>query len=385
MSSLLVGLKFEFHARQMEDAGVVPGADAKINLGLQKDAIHAKIANGIHAVDLNAAMEPNVDPHKHQSQLLQITPTTSIGENLLAIGNTPVHGSSKHPEQEFWVVKNARHFTEHYGWVAVECSSPVMSPATVANDTKRVLQAIQASTEATTRLTHKFGLHLHVSQSEGSLSLKFAKRVATIVFAIEDDILWELVRPNMRYENGSLGTTSNFNRGFKRSSTGLSDGFELLPNVLLDVSERQMRNLWGATSLEELEWQLQAVAVFETKNALSLSRHEHPDGTMTWTIEFRHAQSSLDASFVKSWTSVVVGICKVAMLPDDLYSEKLTFMCNIVRSPRILTPTKIGLVLSKLGQGFTSKEGIDVPCFDDWKERLSLQKEGVDPDIADSS
>lgn len=384
---LYFGLEFEFYVRPVKDAEVAPDGDTRLNMKLQKEAVLAKIANGIQSAGLNAAMELNVHPDEFQSQLLRSTPATSIWKNLLAMGNIPINGDARYPGYSLWVVKDGGELIEQDGWIPVECSSPTMCHIRAANDTERALQAIVSSAETTVRLCSP-AFHVHVNQTGGAVSLKFVKRVATIVYAIEDEILWELVRPFRRRANGSLASMSSFARDPERQgeSEGLKDGFQLLPNILRDNSGRQMRNLWGSNSLDDLEWQLRAVQESDTRTALALARHEHPNGRMNWTIEFRHAQSSLQNNFFKLWMGVVLAICKISSLPDDAYSQRLTYLCNIVQSnPTLGKRKKIELVISMLGYGFVTAEGIPVPRIEDWNQRLDLRDAGLDPDVAGNS
>lgn len=372
---LLLGVELEFYVPPEASPERAP---QKSMPGLQrrllKDAVYLKMAKAIRAAGLPAAMLINVRSSEYSSQLVKQARPGSIWKNLMAMGPDRVDSGATHPGYRYWLVKDEDDlWGEEQGWVAAKCSSPILTHSQASTQTARALGAIRTSVNGRTRVHERCGYHVHVSQG-GDVTLKFVRRVATLVFLLEDEVLFNLVHAARRQQNASLATKSNFSAmcSSPRNSQAVEAGFLQLPASVRDRFGHKLRHLWTTHNIDDMQQLLLAVPTCYMKTALALKVHEHPDGSETWTIEFRHAQASFEANFVNAWMNLVVAICKMAMLPPAAFATQIDQLLSVLRSPSLRKNEKIGRVLSLFRFGVpgqaTSAFGLSM---EDWIGRTT--------------
>lgn len=371
---LLLGLELEFYLPPDVEYEAAPNGSARgLQRRLLKDAVYTQVAKALQAADLPAAVLLNVRQSEHHSQLVKRALPGTIKDNLMSMGGTPIDESSIYPDYNYWLIKDEDDlWGDEQGWVAAKCSSPILSHPQATNDARKALTSIQASTNGRVMVNHRCGYHIHVSQG-GDIGLEFTRRVTTLVFLLENHVLFPLVHPSRQEQNGPLATTSTFST--LRSSPGnakeISAGFLQLPGTVRNEHGHKLRHLWTADNMDELQQLLLAIPRCYTKTALALKVHEHPDDSETWTLEFRHAQASFELGFFQAWMNLVVAICQLAMLPSDNFAAQLSSLNGVLRNSSLGKDEKIRRALSAIRFGIPGQAGSAFGLrIEDWQQTI---------------
>ncbi|KAL7760034.1 hypothetical protein ACKLNR_010124 [Fusarium oxysporum f. sp. zingiberi] len=182
------------------------------------------------------------------------------------------------------------------------------------------------------------GLHLHVNDA-GSMQLETALRLASLVWLLEDSLLYPLCHPFRSTSPYSARISVESRIAMERGEpTVYGEGaalVEALGEVMRQLHWRKkvdrgllgsMKRLWSETSLASLGIALrkfdEGSLHTTTRCALVVSKYD--------TIEFRYPESTFDVDFIAGWADLVRHLYAVAMRPQVEFHQILCRVYELV-------------------------------------------------------
>ncbi|KAL6910242.1 hypothetical protein GGI43DRAFT_378229 [Trichoderma evansii] len=269
-----------------------------------------------------AAPKGSIVKTKHNSDMYIMNPL-SFAQWLKA-------GATQNPLCRYWIIKSSSdigHHGKHAAWQPAELSSPTLRESEANNlfpGINTALYGVWTAHAAKVHIDSDSGLHVSVSPASAEgLTVLQAQRVATLVIALENNLLFHLCSPVRRRVHQQLLKAS----ALVYSNAGTASSPAATANLPLNILHNNVMNktlnfLWGASNLNQVHQMLAhhpKTRDTTAPTALRITTQTHEDDSTTNSLEFRHAQASFNQSFVDNWVRLILTICKVAFLPAERY------------------------------------------------------------------
>ncbi|KAF5628257.1 uncharacterized protein FTJAE_8874 [Fusarium tjaetaba] len=279
-----------------------------------------------------------------------ILPLTDNSGDIRTWNNVSVGGPVS--KSDFWYIVPERHITRdcvsksgmtpsnRYDWYGTELNSPILTrPEEFSQGLptlRKCLAAVQG--DMVLGLNSGCGLHLHVNEA-GSMQLETALRLASLVWLLEDSLLYPLCHPFRSTSPYSARISVESRIAMERGEpTVYGEGaalVEALGEVMRQLHWRKkvdrgllgaMKRLWSENSLVSLGIALrkfdEGSLHTTTRCALVVSKHD--------TIEFRYPESTFDVDFIAGWADLVRHLYAVAMRPQVEFHRILCRVYELV-------------------------------------------------------
>lgn len=243
------------------------------------------------------------------------------------------------------VSKSGKTPSDKYDWFGTELNSPILArPEEFRKGLptlRKCLKAVQGNTVV--GLNSGCGLHLHVNDA-GNMTLQTAQRVSTLVWLLEDTLLYPLCHP--------FRSTSPYSARISVESKLAKEPGEpkvrgegaalvrALDELMLQLSWRKkvdkrllgaMRRLWAEPSLASLDVGLrkfdEGMEHTTTRCALVVSKYN--------TLEFRYPESTFDVDFISGWADLVRHLYAVAMKPQTEFLQLVRRVYELVTRDQV--------------------------------------------------
>lgn len=215
-------------------------------------------------------------------------------------------------------------------WYETELQTPILPEREAAADMPLVSQALHILYDGHYQAIHLSkccGMFFHTSPVQG-LDVRHAQRVATLVFLLEVPLLFRLCAHSrgdqfLKLERGARFVLER--RDMEHTEEVFADEVDAwLPCSFLETNRDKMRRLWGALDVDGVGRMIEAgveVSGRTDTTALRVNRRCLSVDTYGYSLEFRHAQASFNAVFVRHWAELLLLIVKLAALPRQDYSS----------------------------------------------------------------
>ncbi|KAK2135183.1 hypothetical protein NOF04DRAFT_1340382 [Fusarium oxysporum II5] len=230
--------------------------------------------------------------------------------------------------------------TALYDWYGTELNSPILTRPEEFSQGLPTLRKCLAAVQGgmVVGLNSGCGLHLHVNDA-GSMQLETALRLASLVWLLEDTLLYPLCHPFRSTSPYSARISVESRIAMERGEpTVYGEGaalVEALGEVMRQLHWRKkvdrgllgsMKRLWSETSLASLGIALrkfdEGSLHTTTRCALVVSKYD--------TIEFRYPESTFDVDFIAGWADLVRHLYAVAMRPQVGFHQILCRVYELV-------------------------------------------------------
>jgi hypothetical protein len=187
------------------------------------------------------------------------------------------------------------------------------------------------------------GLHLHVNDA-GNMKLNTALRVTTMVWLLEDTLLYPLCHPFRSSSPYSARISTESKIAREDGEPVLWPENEVLIHALheamVQLSWRKkvdkgllgaMRRLWSEPNLASLGVALrkfdEGMEHTTTRCALVVSKYN--------TLEFRYPESTVDVDFIAGWADLVRHLYAVAMKPQAEFNQIICRVYELVTRDQV--------------------------------------------------
>lgn len=239
-------------------------------------------------------------------------------------------------EFQAWIVKREHDIrgpnnSLFASWIQTELNTPVLPESEASNgftNVKKALDVIYENKNGQISINRGCGLHVHVSP-DAKMTLRHVKRAASILLVIEETLLFRLCskyrRKFQRLVDENLTTKPTTADQIYYAANDV-DVLTDIPKSLADEKPGQIAQIWECFDVSDLEelfkrrWEVTYPASFAFRTH---QRVDVPGDPVTHSLEFRHAQSSLNKNFVKNWVLVVLAVYKVTLLPGGQFKTVL--------------------------------------------------------------
>lgn len=238
------------------------------------------------------------------------------------------------------VSKSGKTPSDKYDWFGTELNSPILiHPEEFSQGLptlRKCLKAVQAN--MILGLNSDCGFHLHVNDA-GNMKLETALRVASLVWLLEDTLLYPLCHPFRSSSPFSARISVESKIAHEDGEPSLmSDGeafIHALQEAMTKLSWRKkvdkrllgaMRRLWSEPNLASLGVALRKFDEGErhttTRCALVVTKYD--------TLEFRYPESMFDVDFIAGWADLVRHLYAVAMKPQAEFHQIICRVYELV-------------------------------------------------------
>ncbi|KAF4444790.1 hypothetical protein F53441_11048 [Fusarium austroafricanum] len=258
---------------------------------------------------------------------------------------------------EFWFVVPERHITKdcvcksgmtpsaQYDWFGTELNSPILThPEEFSRglpSLRKCLAAVQSN--IVVGLNSGCGLHLHVND-DGSMKLQTALRLASLVWLLEDALLYPLCHPFRSTSPFSARISVESRIAMEKGEPKVygegADFVHALGEVMRQLNWRKkvdkgllgaMRRLWSEPNLNSLGIALrkfnEGSVHTTTRCALVISKYD--------TVEFRYPESTFDVDYIAGWTDLVRHLYAVAMRPGVEFRQLFCRVYELVTRDQV--------------------------------------------------
>ncbi|KAL4722482.1 hypothetical protein ACLX1H_010359 [Fusarium chlamydosporum] len=243
------------------------------------------------------------------------------------------------------VSKSGKTPSDKYDWFGTELNSSILiRPEEFSNGLptlRKCLKAVQGN--MVVGLNSGCGLHLHVNDA-GSMKLETALRVTSLVWLLEDTLLYPLCHPFRSSSPYSARVSVESKIAKEAGEPALwGEGAALvhaLQELMVQLSWRKkvdnrllgaMRRLWAESSLESLGVALrkfdEGMEHTTTRCALVVSKYN--------TVEFRYPESTFDVDFISGWADLVRHLYAVAMKPQAEFQQIICRVYELVTRDQV--------------------------------------------------
>ena len=263
---------------------------------------------------------------------------------------------------------------EGYNWVGMELNSPIFTGPTELDEgiskLRQVLDELRGNLKIW--INSNCGLHIHVGDSDKDLSLDVVKRVASLVYLLEEPLLLNLCH-SIRQTSPHAAMISLDSRIAKEPWPGL---IELDGEAGMHIKElRNLKQLLknrpkaGSKTINAIH-RIWAEPTISNLRA-ALRKHVQGGGPSSRcglsisefnTIEFRYPEASFDTEFISRWAMLVRHIFSIAMRTPSAFGEILYRVYELVTRPE--TPRWPAL---------SAAIGFNVHS-DKWQDRMRMYK-----------
>lgn len=404
-SRLQVGVEIEFSAPpdiDYEEAHKHKLSYPHRNL-LAGDACHHALAESLNRAGLPAAYEMRLVPSECPNNPLLDGASRGavIFDRYRIFGNPHDFPSElrKAGMYRYWVIKSEFNISDdprYDTWISCELNTPII-PEEVACDITREFTDMN---KALTVMYETFapdvphitpamsGLHVHLALEDGT-TFDYFKRVLTLALILDQSLLFPLCDPDRQTQNRKFLTDAKLrNSDFLIPADMTPDAYGRahLPDSLVAAQPRVLGAIWDARNFADLSNVTDhprvlgnMLAPVKCKTFTTGVR-----GKVHGTIEFRHAQASFSASFVRNWVKLVLAIGRVALLETGEFRRAVAEIWTATGgSVEGLKPGHVVLetlqALSDAAKRAGMPKSLDV---DYWRERMQAMKfdEHVDID-----
>ncbi|PFH62039.1 hypothetical protein XA68_15362 [Ophiocordyceps unilateralis] len=352
LPNLQFGLEFEFVAPPFAEIVMFKERQTMaVNQNIRREGCFYHLAMKLQENGLPAAMDMIVDESECQENPYRNkAPAGSlVGEDLRVMDPATIPDKDDPVQIHFhyWMFKPECDLTEEkmYDiWSQMELNTPILPETEAIAGFPRVdkaLELIAQAHDSGVHINHKCGLHVQISPVSG-LEVEQARKVVTIVYLVEHSLLFQLCHPSRRHRHQPISRSrfATLDRGFPPSRNEILD-IELrnwMPLTFLNVHGNRLRNAWGANdAMEDIRSSLiiRGSKRGDPCSAFNITRHGHGHDRSTYTLQFRHAQSSFKRDFVANWTRLLLTIAKIGCLPAPEFKAVVELLWEVVKvNPR---------------------------------------------------
>jgi hypothetical protein len=243
------------------------------------------------------------------------------------------------------VSKSGKTPSDKYDWFGTELNSPILiRPEEFSQGLptlRKCLKAVQGN--MVVGLNSGCGLHLHVNDA-GNMKLNTALRVTTMVWLLEDTLLYPLCHPFRSSSPYSARISTESKIAREDGEPVLWPENEVLIHALheamVQLSWRKkvdkgllgaMRRLWSEPNLASLGVALrkfdEGMEHTTTRCALVVSKYN--------TLEFRYPESTFDVDFIAGWADLVRHLYAVAMKPQAEFNQIICRVYELVTRDQV--------------------------------------------------
>ncbi|POR36701.1 Uncharacterized protein TPAR_03095 [Tolypocladium paradoxum] len=317
----------------------------------QQVVCHALASCGLPTARVAEANALQDDPDSVEDQPHRVI-NIGNGTRQYRIWNPDKAGTGGKEEQfNYWFVTHEASVTSDieggpikpppgYRWYAVEVNSPIISSREELNEKlptlRRALSSIRNNVKVW--LNSECGFHIHVSPADGDLGLLVARRLAAMVFLVEQSLLLKLCHPSRQKSvyTRAISTDSKIAVDAALAAGSEADpvhGTELNVVSAFRTAKKQgvssdeprifraLCAILAAPDMESLAEKLRApkkessAAPDAGKCGLAISNFG--------TVEFRYPEATFDVDFLSLWVDLVREIFTWAAAPEKIYRVKL--------------------------------------------------------------
>ncbi|KFA48724.1 hypothetical protein S40293_01487 [Stachybotrys chartarum IBT 40293] len=319
------------------------------------DLAHLDMAKALQAEGLNTAVELeslSFPGCEGRNPVVECAAYEGLREDFKVMDTRSMAGRAQAVfPYRHWVVKGEDDLDTPEGrllnWIPTELNTPILTQQEAELGLKNVNTALTAIHHQCLGQIHigekNYGLHVHVSPTAG-LTLRQARRIVTLTWLLEPDLLFSLC-PEARQEvNPPLAKNARFIVEAPQHQADPAKSYpemrEDVPIPLIWAHGNALTRIYDAANLVELSEivkgrNLAHPGMDECFENLGLViRHHCSDHNKeTVTVEFRHAQSSFSQKFIREWVALVLNITKVALLTPTEYKKMLLRIWELVSEP----------------------------------------------------
>ncbi|KAK5996927.1 hypothetical protein PT974_02274 [Cladobotryum mycophilum] len=280
---------------------------------------------------------------------------TCISQDMRIMSSSSHKNTGENPLFRYWLLKvesDIMGFGRYEEWQPTELNTPILGESesnTGFPDLNKALYTLWNAHPERLHVNNTCGIHVHVAPV-GGLTPLHVKRIATLAFLLEDHLLFHLCDPHRRTVHGMLSRASPLS--CPPPDTSPLRRHDLDAMSILTYRDSQITNA--------------------KSTALNINMHSHTDRHKTYTVEFRHAEASLDRNFVDNWVGLVLTLCKVAFLPTRTYKAAVSQICDIVLPGP--PPEHVWRKLLRVINDASPGDWVYVSNEEYWKNRLASQK-----------
>ncbi|KAF4974414.1 hypothetical protein FZEAL_8688 [Fusarium zealandicum] len=274
----------------------------------------------------------------------KIVPLTK-GTELIRVWNQEAAASVSGAclRSNYWFIVPERHITldcvsksgktpsDKYNWFGTELNSPILSRPEEFSQRLPTLRKCLAAVQdkMVVGLNSGCGLHLHVNDA-GNMELGTALRVASLVWLLEDALLYPLCHPFRSTSPYSARISIESCIAMRKEEPHVRGQGAALIKALSDVMGQlngrnkinkgfigTMKRLWSEGTLDSLGQALRKYdegPVHTTQRcALVVSKYN--------TIEFRYPESMYDVDYISCWADLARHLYAVALKPQAEFTQ----------------------------------------------------------------
>ncbi|KAM3505431.1 hypothetical protein MY11210_007975 [Beauveria gryllotalpidicola] len=418
-SHLQIGIEIEFVAPRNTawENEHLPFVDHWNHASLSKDACFHRLAEALHAGGLPSCYQMKTTPLRClRNPLLAAAPRDAVVLQSCRLLGDPLRYRVRDGRAglfRYWLVKGEHNLTDvaaYKTWIECELNTPVLAEADVAaaDDVDRLpqlgtaLAALHAAdADAPPHVCpRRCGMHVHLSlAAPGGCTLDYARRVLTLALVLDQSVLYPLCdrarRDLGRPFLSAASLASRADLAVPHAPRLSARALAHLPPGLVAAEGRALAYLWHAASFDELQLVLEHHRADLHTVAPVLCKHKHAagdggapgggGGATATTVEFRCAQASFSARFVRAWARLVLAAGRVALLPADEYRAALGRMWAAAQVSGGTVAEREEATMATLGElSVAAVEagmlggGLDLAY---WRVRYGLMRDGRNPDI----
>ncbi|KAL6913252.1 hypothetical protein ACHAPO_003019 [Fusarium lateritium] len=243
------------------------------------------------------------------------------------------------------VSKSGKTPSDRYDWFGTELNSPILIRAEEFSQglptLRKCLKAVQEN--MVVGLNSGCGLHLHVNDA-GSMTLTTALGVTTLVWLLEDTLLYPLCHPFRSSSPYSARISTESKIAREAYESPLRHENEALIHALYETMVQPsghkrvdksllgaLKRLWSQPNLASLGVALrkfdEGMEHTTTRCALVVSKYN--------TLEFRYPESTFDVDFVAGWADLVRHLYAVAMKPQAEFNQIICRVYELVTQDQV--------------------------------------------------
>ncbi|EEU38213.1 uncharacterized protein NECHADRAFT_34537 [Fusarium vanettenii 77-13-4] len=257
----------------------------------------------------------------------------------------------------YWFVVPERHLTQDcvskssktpsvkYAWFGTEINSPILTQPQEFHHglptLRTCLEGIQD--KMVVGLNSGCGLHLHVNDA-GNMKLQTALRVVTLVWHLEDTLLYPVCHPHRSKSAFSMRVSVESSIAMEKGEPAVSGEGATVVALLTELMGKfkgrkkvdkrlvgAMKRLWSQPDLTSLGIALrkfnEGPVHTTTRCALVVSKYN--------TLEFRYPESTFDANFISCWTDLVRHLYGIAMKSQVDFNRVLSRVYDLATRDQV--------------------------------------------------
>ena len=354
------GIENEFNVRGV---GLPPDVDVSglsdYDVGnLKLDYTYAHMATALANKGFNTAFKlTSIRPHVvYRPKIMPFPPfpkplgSRRVGSMVYMSGTQLPSDPQLIKVSKYWVVKHEVGLgdtapSEYAGWVPAELNTRIMEQQEAEGAFRSVKTAIRTLHESVGGAMHinpSCGLHVHVSPTEG-MAARHMQRLASMLIIIEWPLLFRLVATHRQLHQCTAAKAIDHymhwiggpeSEDKKAAVIRTSDMYEDIPVAMIREHIDRLVTVWDMQTPLDFESMFSRMPVGPGEQCTVAFRDHGDSSESQYSLEFRHAQASMSASFVDCWVKLVLAIFRTIFMPPYQFKRVMTRLWAVLHGDR---------------------------------------------------